>query len=312
MLRKIIDDIDAAISRDPAARNRIEVGLLYPGIQAVLVYRFAHVLWLRGFHFLARAMSQMARWWTGIEIHPGATIGNRFFIDHGMGVVIGETAVVGNDVTLYHGVTLGGVSPSIDSEKQKGQKRHPTLEDNVIVGSGAQVLGPITVGESARVGANAVVVKDVPPFKTVVGVPAKPMRSSAPSPKPAEKLEPIPEVVRTDADSSTSSLEVEEQPKKRCPGFLPYGTPCGSLVDPIAREMCQMLQEMGNLQSRIQALEAHMMYMHGTGTDLNPQQAPVLRKLSGSSIESASSSSSTNNDCFLKRHASWLDMKKFS
>jgi len=150
MLRKIIDDIDAAISRDPAARNRIEVGLLYPGIQAVLVYRFAHVLWLRGFHFLARAMSQMARWWTGIEIHPGATIGNRFFIDHGMGVVIGETAVVGNDVTLYHGVTLGGVSPSIDSEKQKGQKRHPTLEDNVIVGSGAQVLGPITVGESAR------------------------------------------------------------------------------------------------------------------------------------------------------------------
>ncbi len=157
MFKNILGDIDAAIARDPAARSRLEVGLLYPGIQAVIFYRLAHLLWRREWGLLGRWISQFARWITGIELHPGAVIGQRFFIDHGMGVVIGETSHIGDDVTLYHGVTLGGVAPSVDSDTQRQQKRHPTLEDGVIVGSGAQILGPITVGRCARVGANAVV-----------------------------------------------------------------------------------------------------------------------------------------------------------
>ena len=173
MLKLIKEDIKVAIEKDPAARNFWEVVLLYPGVHALIGYRLAHVLWGLKLNFLARFISYFMRWLTGIEIHPAAVIGKRFFIDHGMGVVIGETSEIGNNVTIYHMVTLGGISPSINSDNQRQVKRHPTLKDNVVIGSGAQVLGPITVGENAKVGANAVVTKDVPANAVMVGIPAK-------------------------------------------------------------------------------------------------------------------------------------------
>ncbi len=173
MWAELREDADGIIARDPAARSALEVMLLYPSFHAVLLHRLAHGLWIRNWRFLGRAISQLARWLTGIEIHPGARIGRRFFVDHGMGVVIGETAEIGDDVTLYHGVTLGGILPSVNAGAQVGVKRHPTLDDGVIVGSGAQVLGAITVGKAARVGANSVVTRDVEPGTTVVGIPAK-------------------------------------------------------------------------------------------------------------------------------------------
>jgi serine O-acetyltransferase len=166
-------DIQSVFDRDPAARNAFEVALLYPGLHALWGYRIAHWLWTHNFKLLGRWFSQATRGFTGIEIHPGATIGHDFFIDHGMGVVIGETAEIGRNVTLYHGVTLGGVSLN------KG-KRHPTLEDNVVVGAGAKVLGAITIGANSRVGANAVVVKSVPPNSVVVGVPGQVVRREQP------------------------------------------------------------------------------------------------------------------------------------
>lgn len=166
MFRKIREEIDVVFERDPAARSAFEVITTYPGFHAVLFHRAAHWLWNAGLKWLARVLSNISRLLTGIEIHPGASIGCRFFIDHGMGVVIGETAVIGDDCTLYHGVTLGGTS------WQKG-KRHPTLADGVVVGAGAKVLGPINIGAGARIGSNAVVVKDVPAGMTVVGVPGR-------------------------------------------------------------------------------------------------------------------------------------------
>jgi serine O-acetyltransferase len=166
MFAAIKQDLDSIFERDPAARSTLEVLVCYPGFQAVWGHRLAHWFWKRKLKLIARSISQMYRWFTGIEIHPGATIGPRFFIDHGMGVVIGETAEIGADVTLYHGVTLGGVSLN------KG-KRHPTLEDGVVVGAGAKVLGAITIGKGSRIGANAVVVKSVPPDSVVVGIPGQ-------------------------------------------------------------------------------------------------------------------------------------------
>ncbi|MCI0475144.1 MAG: serine O-acetyltransferase, partial [Anaerolineales bacterium] len=166
MFTTIHRDIQSVLERDPAARSALEIALLYPGLHALWAYRFAHALWTRGFELLARWISQLARGVTGIEIHPGAQIGSGFFIDHGMGVVIGETAEIGANVTLYHGVTLGGTSLN------KG-KRHPTLEDNVVVGAGAKVLGAITIGAHSRIGANAVVVRSVPANSVVVGVPGQ-------------------------------------------------------------------------------------------------------------------------------------------
>ncbi len=159
-------DIQAALERDPAARSAVEVALLYPGVHAVWAHRAAHWLWNRRQRFAGRAVSQAARWWTGIEIHPAARIGPGLFIDHGMGVVIGETAEVGEDVTLYHGVTLGGTS-------LERTKRHPTVRDRVMIGAGARVLGPVEVGEGSRIGANAVVVRSVPANSVVVGVPGQ-------------------------------------------------------------------------------------------------------------------------------------------
>ncbi len=169
-------DLQAAYERDPAARSALEIALLYPGLHALWGHRAAHWLWVRGARFAARVLSQFVRWLTGIEIHPGAKIGSGFFIDHGMGVVIGETAEVGRNATLYHGVTLGGTANA------RGQKRHPTLEDNVTVGAGAKVLGAITIGAGSRIGANAVVVKTVPPNAVVVGVPGQVVARSRPRP----------------------------------------------------------------------------------------------------------------------------------
>jgi serine O-acetyltransferase len=216
--KSLRDDIDSIIARDPAARSAIEVALLYPGFHAVAAHRLASWLWRRGLRLAGRWVSQLARTLTGIEIHPGATVGRRLFIDHGMGVVIGETAVVGDDVTLYHGVTLGGTSLA------RGTKRHPTLGDGVIVGAGAQVLGDITVGAGARVGANAVVVQDVPPGATVVGIPARPVQTQRRAPEPA-------------------------------PAFLAYGTPCEDLPDPVARAVNGLVDQVTALKRRVDELE---------------------------------------------------------
>ncbi|MCC7487601.1 MAG: serine O-acetyltransferase [Burkholderiales bacterium] len=166
MFERLREEIAVVFERDPAARTGWEVATCYPGLHALLLHRAAHRLWQAELKWLARLMSHLARWLTGIEIHPGARIGRRFFIDHGMGVVIGETAEIGDDCTLYHGVTLGGTSWN------KG-KRHPTLGSGVVIGAGAKVLGPITVGNGARIGSNAVVVKDVPPGATAIGIPAR-------------------------------------------------------------------------------------------------------------------------------------------
>jgi serine O-acetyltransferase len=166
MFDHIKEDISIVFERDPAARTHVEVLTTYPGVHALLMHRLSHWLWKADFFWLGRFLSHIGRWLTGIEIHPGATIGRRVFIDHGMGVVIGETAVIGDDCTLYHGVTLGGTSWN------KG-KRHPTLEAGVVIGAGAKVLGPITIGENAKIGSNAVVVKDVPANATAVGIPAR-------------------------------------------------------------------------------------------------------------------------------------------
>ncbi|MBL8670443.1 MAG: serine O-acetyltransferase [Alphaproteobacteria bacterium] len=223
---RLADDADGVIARDPAARSRLEVMLCYAGFHALLFYRLANALWRREWRLLGRLASQLGRFLTGIEIHPGATIGRRLFIDHGMGVVIGETAEIGDDVTLYHDVTLGGVAPSVDSARQRQQKRHPTLGDNVIVGSGAQILGPIVVGEGARVGANAVVLADVAAHATVVGIPARPVAS------------------RKAADAADDDR------------FMAYGLPCdGTVPDPVARAMQQLADEVGKLRARVAELE---------------------------------------------------------
>lgn len=166
MFNHIKEDISIVFERDPAARTHFEVITTYPGVHALIFHRFSHWLWQQHFYWFARFSSHLGRWFTGIEIHPGATIGRRVFIDHGMGIVIGETAVIGDDCTLYHGVTLGGTSWN------KG-KRHPTLEAGVVIGAGAKILGPIIIGAGAKIGSNAVVVKDVPANATAVGIPAR-------------------------------------------------------------------------------------------------------------------------------------------
>jgi serine O-acetyltransferase len=177
MLTTARRDIQAVFDRDPAARSVLEVFFLYPGLHAVWMHRIAHALWTNGFKWLARLVSNTSRFITGIEIHPGAQIGPGLFIDHGMGTVIGETAEIGEDVTLYHNVTLGGVS-------WEKVKRHPTLEDHVVVGAGAQVLGPVVVGANSRIGANSVVVKDVPAHSVVVGVPGRIRSRNGDAPEP--------------------------------------------------------------------------------------------------------------------------------
>lgn len=176
MFSRLKEDIQSVFERDPAARSAAEVFFCYPGLHAVWIHRLAHWFWVRNFYFIGRFISHIGRFLTGIEIHPGATIGRRFFIDHGMGVVIGETAEIGDDVTLYHGVTLGGVS-------LERVKRHPTVEDHVVIGSGAKILGPFSVGRGSKIGSNSVVIKEVPPNATVVGIPGRIVMGEKPTDK---------------------------------------------------------------------------------------------------------------------------------
>ena len=224
VFKTLREDICGYLERDPAARSSLEVILCYPGFHALINYRFCHWLWSRRLYLLGRLLSHFSRFFTGIEIHPGALIGKRLVIDHGHGVVIGETAVIGNDVTLYHDVTLGGVAPSVNSQLQVGQKRHPTLGDGVIVGSGAQILGPIIVGEHARIGANSVVTKDVPHSVTAVGVPAK---------------------------------VVMPKDKEKARQFQAYATTDEVWPDPILQTIENQRAEIARLSSRIQELEGH-------------------------------------------------------
>jgi len=178
-IKKFLKEIDTIIERDPAAESRLGVMFLYPSFHVMIFYKTANILWRYNLRFIARLIMQIGRMLTGIEIHPAAKIGSNFFMDHGLGIVIGETAEIGEDVTIYQGVTLGGVMPSIESESQRNQKRHPTIGNNVIIGSGAQILGPIKIGDYARIGANSVVSKNVPSNVTVVGVPAREFSKSS-------------------------------------------------------------------------------------------------------------------------------------
>jgi len=215
MFKRLRDDMAAVRERDPAAHSTLVVLLCYPGLHSVLWHRVAHAAWRRGFKLLARMISNVSRLLTGIEIHPGAVIGNGVFIDHGTGVVIGETAVVGDNVTLYQGVTLGGVS--LDPAK-----RHPTIEDDVIIGAGAAVLGPFTVGRGARIGANAVVLHEVAPGETMVGVPAK-------------------------------SVAAKRAARPRC--FPAYGTEPGVEDDPLAHDVDELCERLHSIEARLAALE---------------------------------------------------------
>jgi serine O-acetyltransferase len=240
MLTRLREDIGVVFERDPAARNAWEVLTCYPGLHALALHRMAHRLWNNGFKWLARFVSHLARWLTGIEIHPGARIGRRFFIDHGMGVVIGETSEIGDDCTLYHGVTLGGTTWN------KG-KRHPTLGDNVVVGAGAKILGPLQVGNGAKVGSNAVVVKDVPPGATAVGIPARILD-----------------------DAGTDS------------GFSAYAV-SRDMNDPLVKALhqvtAQCLKAERKLARIVAALEAAGIHVHPDGSPAEPSESNSLHRI---------------------------------
>jgi len=229
MFANLNRDLNAIMERDPAASNKLAAVFLYPSFQVMIAYRLSHFLWGLGLCFIARLLMQMARVLTGIEIHPAAKIGPGFFVDHGMGTVIGETAQIGRDVTLYHDVTLGGVMPAIDAETQRNNKRHPTLGDYVIVGAGAQILGPITVHRCARVGGNSVVTKDVPEGATVVGVPARQLTKDK---KLAHKAEDI------------------------GPGFMPYAMHDDDDHDPREKTIKALVDEVQSQRARLLALES--------------------------------------------------------
>lgn len=233
MFKGLREEIDSIMRRDPAARSRLEVVLCYPGYHALMFHRLANWLWRKGFHVTGRFVSHVARGLTAIEIHPGARIGSRFFIDHGAGVVIGETAEIGDDVTLYQGVTLGGTS------WEKG-KRHPTLGNGVIVGAGAQVLGPIVLGDNARVGANAVLLKSIPAGVTVTGIPAQVVAGRA-------RLEPD--------------------------HFAAYGTPSADLPDPVANSLEGLLREVTELRARLTEVEKQQEEAKATMSGYGPALA---------------------------------------
>jgi len=255
MFKQLREDIECIFERDPAARNVFEIVTTYPGIHALIMHRFAHRLWNAGWKWLARAVSMFSRWLTGIEIHPGATIGRRFFIDHGMGVVIGETAVIGDDCTLYHGVTLGGTSWN------KG-KRHPTLGNDVVVGAGAKVLGPITIGDGGRIGSNAVVVKDVPANATVVGIPGR--------------------IV----ERNKSEKERRRQAIAEKIGFDAYGT-AQEMPDPVAHAINCILDHIHAMDSQ---MESMCTAIKSLGAEMADRELPKLDSCeirSGSNEESA-------------------------
>jgi serine O-acetyltransferase len=222
MFKQIKEDIQCIFARDPAAQSVFEVITTYPGFHAVLIHRFSHWLWQHNLNWAARYTSFLGRWLTGIEIHPGAQIGRRFFIDHGMGVVIGETAVIGDDCTLYHGVTLGGTTWN------KG-KRHPTLKNGVVIGAGAKVLGPIEIGEGARVGSNSVVVKSVPAGVSVVGIPAHII------------------------ESKTQEDKVRRNAMAQKIGFDAYGA-TGDMPDPIANAINLMLDHIHQMDKQLETM----------------------------------------------------------
>jgi len=223
IFKRFREDIDSYKARDPAARSALEIVLCYPGFHALWFYRLSRWLWRRKLRLVARFVSHIGRMLTAIEIHPGAQIGRRFVIDHGAGVVIGETSVIGDDVTLYHGVTLGGIAPAVDSGSQVGVKRHPTIMNGAIIGSGAAVLGPVTVGEGARVGANSVVTKDVPPSVTAVGIPAQ---------------------------------VVMPRDKRKAREFQPYGTPADGCPDPVLQTIESLRHQVAALVERVEELES--------------------------------------------------------
>lgn len=229
IISRLKEDIASIYHRDPAARSTVEILFNYPGMHAIWIHRISHKLWRKKWHLLARLLSTFSRWLTGVEIHPGAKIGRRFFIDHGMGVVIGETAEIGDDCTLYHGVTLGGTS------WQSG-KRHPTLANNVVIGAGAKVLGPITMFDGARVGSNSVVVKDVPANTTVVGIPGRQVVS--------------PSVESTEKNARRSAIA-----KKY--GFDAYAVSPDN-PDPVANAIGQMLDHMHFLDKKMADMCAGM------------------------------------------------------
>ncbi len=215
MFSGLREDVNKVLVSDPAAVNRLYVMLFWPGLHAIWAHRLAHRLWQRGWKFFAHVVAYFSRMLTGIEIHPGAVIGPRFFIDHGTGVVIGETAVIGADVTIYHGVTLGGV-------RSKKGKRHPTVKDNVVVGAGAKVLGDICIGESSRIGANAVVIKDVEPERVVVGVPGRAIERLDPHhPQPDLRHDELPDVVESHLRNIRQRLEKLEQVSQIDPSTVP-------------------------------------------------------------------------------------------
>ncbi|MDH5547631.1 MAG: serine O-acetyltransferase [Gammaproteobacteria bacterium] len=243
MLSRLKEDISCVFDRDPAARNWLEVLTTYPGIHALLFHRLAHWLWRHGAKWLARGISTFSRWFTGIEIHPGAVIGRRFFIDHGMGVVIGETAEIGDDCTLYHGVTLGGTT-------WNAGKRHPTLADNVVVGAGAKVLGPILIGNGARIGSNSVVVKDVPDGATVVGVPGRIVEK-----KKADQI----------ADERRQAIA-------RKMGFDAYGN-TKDMPDPVANAVNGILDHVHAMDER---LESMCKAMKAMGAEISDKKLPDL------------------------------------
>ncbi|WP_311063388.1 serine O-acetyltransferase [Vreelandella sp.] len=249
MFQRLREDINSVFDRDPAARNFLEVLTNYPGLHALLLHRCSHWMWKKNLKWLARTLSTFSRWLTGIEIHPGATIGRRFFIDHGMGVVIGETALVGDNVTLYQGVTLGGTSWN------KG-KRHPTLEDGVIVGAGAKILGPFTVGAGAKIGSNAVVTKEVPAGATVVGIPGKIVKRADPDVEEALDVDPA----RREAICQKF-------------GFDAYGV-SQDMPDPVARSMQAMLDHMHAVDERIERMCSTLRKLDANYRD---GQLPALR-----------------------------------
>ncbi|HED51998.1 MAG TPA: serine O-acetyltransferase [Gammaproteobacteria bacterium] len=241
MWERLREDLNCVFDRDPAARTGFEVITTYPGFHAVMMHRFTHILWNNGLPWLARVLSNVARWFTGIEIHPGATIGRRFFIDHGMGVVIGETAEIGDDCTLYHGVTLGGTS------WEKG-KRHPTLGNDVVIGAGAKVLGPIHIGDDVRIGSNAVVVRDVHEGSTVVGVPGR--------------------VV----GGSLSDQQKRRDAIAKKMGFDAYGS-TQDMPDPVANAINSMLDHIHVMDKR---LEDMCRGLKGLGAEVADMQMPDL------------------------------------
>ena len=243
MFSRIKEDINSVFDRDPAARTTFEVILNYPGMHAIWIHRLSHKLWCANWKLVSRVISTFSRWLTGVEIHPGAKLGRRVFIDHGMGIVIGETAEIGNDVTLYHGVTLGGTS-------WKAGKRHPTLEDNVVIGAGAQVLGPITIGKGGKVGSNSVVVKDLPANATAVGIPG-----------------------RIVPDKTTNTEDEHRQKVAKKFGFDAYAVSHDN-PDPVAKAIGRLLDHVHLMDARVTELCKEINTMGG---DVCSKSLPELK-----------------------------------